>query len=112
MFLFEWIGAVFIEDVLAKLDEEMDEFKEAVRSDKKANLESEFGDLLFALVNIARHQMIDAEEALRSTNGKFVHRFQHIERRVAETGKELNATSLKEMEQYWQEAKQPSEDSP
>ena len=94
-----------IEDELVNLDEEIAEFKEALRSGKKENLESEFGDLLFIMVNIARHLGINAEEALRGTNGKFVHRFQHIERRVAETGKELNATPLEEMERYWQEAK-------
>lgn len=99
---FDWSR---IEDVLAKLDEEIDEFKQAIRSGDAQHAEDEFGDLLFVMVNIARHCKIDAEEALRATNGKFTRRFQHIERRVAEQSKELKDVSLDEMERYWQEAK-------
>jgi tetrapyrrole methylase family protein/MazG family protein len=94
-----------IEDVFAKLDEEIAEFKEAVLKGKDNEVESELGDILFVLVNIARKKKIDAEEALRGTNNKFIERFQHIERRVEESGKTLKDTALDEMELYWQEAK-------
>lgn len=94
-----------IEEVFAKLDEEIAEFKEAVLGGKNEDIQDELGDILFALVNIARFKKIDAEEALRGTNGKFVRRFRHIEREVAKKGKELKDTPLDELERYWQEAK-------
>ncbi|GJL77758.1 MAG: nucleoside triphosphate pyrophosphohydrolase [Nitrospinaceae bacterium] len=99
---FDWdqITAVF-----DKLDEEIAEFKEAVLSGKDDDIASELGDILFVLVNIARHKKIDAEEALRKTNNKFIQRFQHIEREVAKKGKVLKDTPLDEMEKYWQDAK-------
>ena len=99
---FDWSNS---NDILKKLEEELDELKCAVKSDDQKEIESEFGDLLFVMVNIARHMKINAEEALRKTNGKFINRFQHIERKVAENGKTMKETSLDEMEAYWQEAK-------
>ena len=68
-------------------------------------MSDEFGDLLFVLVNVARHQTINAEESLRQTNEKFIRRFQYIERQVEQLGKTLKDTPLDEMESYWQEAK-------
>ena len=99
---FDWdkITAVF-----DKLDEEIAEFKEAVLSGKNDDIAGELGDILFVLVNIARHKKTDAEEALRGTNNKFIKRFRHIEREVAKKGHELKDTPLKELEQYWQDAK-------
>ena len=99
---FDWdqITAVF-----DKLDEEIAEFKEAVLSGKDEDTASELGDILFVLVNIARHKKIDAEEALRSTNNKFIRRFHHIEREVAKTGNEMKDTPLEELERHWQDAK-------
>ncbi len=99
---FDWdeITAVF-----DKLDEEVAEFKEAVLSGKDADIEGELGDILFVLVNIAKFKKIDAEEALRTTNNKFIQRFQYIEEQVAKSGKELKDTPLEELEQYWQAAK-------
>ncbi len=94
-----------IEHVVDKLDEEIDEFKQALGSGNSNEMTEEMGDLLFVMVNIARFKKIDAEEALRATNNKFIHRFQHIERKVAERGQTLKETSLEEMERYWQEAK-------
>ena len=88
-----------------KLDEEIAEFKEAVLSGKDADIAAELGDILFVLVNIAKFKKVDAEEALRQTNNKFVKRFQHIEGKVAQAGKSLKETPLEEMERYWQEAK-------
>ena len=100
---FDWdqISAVF-----DKLDEEVAEFKEAVLSGKETDMASEMGDMLFVLVNIAKFKGIDAEEALRATNNKFIKRFQHIESEVAKRGKTLKETPLEELEQYWQDAKQ------
>jgi uncharacterized protein YabN with tetrapyrrole methylase and pyrophosphatase domain len=66
---------------------------------------AELGDIIFVLVNIAKFKKIDAEEALRATNNKFIKRFQHIEAKVAKCGKTLKKTSLEELEKYWQEAK-------
>jgi len=99
---FEWPNH---EDVLAKLDEEIDEFKQARVTGEQAAIESEIGDLLFTVVNLARWAKVDPEQALRHTNTKFRQRFAHVESRVAAQGKELAATPIDEMEQYWQEAK-------
>ncbi len=100
---FDWdkIFAVF-----DKLDEEIAEFKEAVLSGKETDIAGELGDILFVLVNIAKFKKIDAEEALRTTNNKFIQRFQYIEREVAKRGKEVKDTPLEELEKYWQAAKQ------
>ncbi len=99
---FDWdqISAIF-----DKLDEEIAEFKEAVLEGKAHDIAGEMGDLLFVLVNIARHKKIDAEEALRNANNKFVDRFHHIEREVEKRGKSVDETPLEELEKYWQEAK-------
>ena len=94
-----------ISSVFEKLDEEIAEFKEAVLSEVEKDMTEELGDLLFVLVNIAKFKRIDAEEALRSTNNKFIKRFQHIEAEVAKRGKTLKETPLEELEQYWQDAK-------
>ncbi len=99
---FDW---EHIEEVFVKLDEEIAEFKQAFQDGNEEEAHSELGDILFVLVNLARFKKIDAEEALRSTNNKFIKRFQHIERAVAKQGKELKDTPLEEMERYWQEAK-------
>ena len=94
-----------ISDVFDKLDEEISEFKSAVLEGKGADIQSELGDILFVLVNIAKFKKIDAEEALRSTNNKFIKRFQYIEQEVAKQGKTLKETSLEDMERHWQNAK-------
>ena len=94
-----------IDDVFNKLDEEIAEFKEAVLRGKDVDIQSEFGDILFTLVNIAKFKNIDAEEALRSTINKFIKRFQYIEQKLVKKEKSLKESSLEEMEVYWQEAK-------
>ncbi len=90
---------------LKKLDEEVLEFKEAVLYKKNNEIESEVGDILFTLVNIAKFVKVDAEEALRSTNNKFSKRFQFIEQEIKKNGLTLKESSLEEMEYYWQKAK-------
>lgn len=94
-----------IDEVFAKLDEEIAEFKEAVLTGKNEEIAGELGDILFALVNISRFKKIEAEEALRTTNNKFSRRFKHIEEKVARSGKEMKDVPLEELEKYWQEAK-------
>lgn len=94
-----------ISSVFDKLDEEIAEFKEAVLSGGNDDISGELGDILFVLVNVARHKKIDAEEALRKTNNKFIKRFHHIEWETAKTGKQLKDTPLDEMERYWRDAK-------
>jgi len=94
-----------INDVFDKLDEEIKEFKEAVLKKKSTDIQSEIGDIIFVITNIAKLYKIDAEEALRSTNNKFIKRFQYIEQKIEEKGKTLKDCPLDEMERYWQEAK-------
>jgi tetrapyrrole methylase family protein / MazG family protein len=94
-----------INDVFDKLDEEILEFKEAVLAKKNIDIQSEIGDIIFVITNIAKFYKIDAEEALRSTNSKFVKRFHYIEKKIEEKGGTLKDSSLEEMEYYWQEAK-------
>ena len=71
-----------------------------------SELADETGDLLFALVNLARHTGVDPEMALRSTNAKFERRFGHIERALASQGRSLEGASLAEMDALWDEAKE------
>lgn len=99
---FEWPTH---EDVVEKLNEELAELIEARESGVEADIESEIGDLLFTVVNLARWSKVDPEQALRHTNQKFRKRFAHVEKRVAEAGKELSQTNIEELESYWQEAK-------
>ncbi|MFN5459367.1 MAG: nucleoside triphosphate pyrophosphohydrolase [Bacteroidota bacterium] len=101
---FDWENK---EQVWEKVQEELSEFKE-VSSDKNFNqtkLEEEFGDLMFALVNYSRFLNINPEDALEKTNLKFIRRFNYMEKRISEQGKKINDTGLKQMEEYWQEAK-------
>ena len=99
---FEWNE---YDDVLAKLHEEIAELAEARASGDPASIESEIGDILFTVVNLARWAKVDPEQALRHTNTKFRSRFAHVESRVSQTGRTLDAASIEEMEAYWQEAK-------
>ncbi len=90
--------------VLLKMREELDEIDQALREQPEA-VPGEVGDLLFGVVNLARHLNVDSEQALKMTNGKFVRRFNHIEDRLREQGKTLEDSTLGEMEHLWQEAK-------
>jgi tetrapyrrole methylase family protein/MazG family protein len=91
-----------IEGVLDKIKEEIDEIKNA---ESDFELASEIGDLLFAMVNLARWKHIDAESALRGTNMKFRKRFAYVEQGAKKQRRELSSLSLDEMEALWQEAK-------
>lgn len=94
-----------IDEVLPKLDEEMAEFRDSLKSKDTAKIEEELGDIFFTLVNVSRFLKLDPEEALRKTNNKFISRFRSMEEKAAEAGKSLNNMTLDEMEQLWQEAK-------
>src|SRR6202035_2126337 len=91
--------------VLAKIREEADEIEAALDRDDKAEIAEETGDLMFALVNLARHVGADPETALRGTNAKFERRFAHIERALESQGRTLEGASLAEMDALWNEAK-------
>lgn len=93
------------EDVWDKVKEEIAEVETEMASGDKERLEGEIGDLLFALVNASRLYGIDPENALERTNKKFIRRFNHIEKRVAEKDRMMSEIPLEELEEYWQEAK-------
>src|SRR5947207_908128 len=91
--------------VLHKIREEADEIEAALDRGDADELAAETGDLLFALVNLARHVGADPESALRGTNAKFERRFAYIERALAANGRSLEGASLGEMDALWNEAK-------
>ena len=99
---FDWESA---EDVWDKVNEEIREIEHEIKVENKDNLEAEFGDLFFALINACRKYGIDPENALERTNKKFIQRFNHVEKCIAEKGKMMSEASLEEMEAHWQEAK-------
>ncbi len=103
---FDWPEPV---QVLDKLDEEISELKAELarrgNAARKQDIEEELGDVLFVLVNLARHYRIDAEAALRGTNAKFERRFRYIETALLAQGRSTDSAGLDEMERLWQEAK-------
>jgi tetrapyrrole methylase family protein / MazG family protein len=94
-------------EVEAKVREEVEEFLTARSSGDVASTEEEFGDLLFALVNLARYLDVCPEEALRKTNIKFQDRFAYIEQKLKKQGKDPASATLAEMDALWEEAKAP-----
>ena len=99
---FDWPST---DEVLAKLIEEAAELVEARDSLTQAEVEEEFGDLMFVMANLARHMQIDPEAALRATNAKFSRRFGRIEDFLAETGRSPSQSDLAEMDALWNRAK-------
>jgi XTP/dITP diphosphohydrolase len=93
------------EDVWKKVEEEIEELHTALRDSGQEEIEGEFGDLLFGLVNYSRFLKIDPERALRNSSQKFITRFQYIEKRLKEMGKDIHSTTLEEMDRLWEEAK-------
>src|SRR5690606_33110991 len=92
--------------VLDKIEEEAAELREAVEGGMAGEkVEEEVGDLLFAMVNLARHLEIDPERALRRANDKFVRRFRHVEQGLAARGIPLEEAGLQEIDALWEEAK-------
>lgn len=94
------------EQVWDKVKEETKEVEDEIASGDKDRIEAEFGDLFFALVNAARLYGVNPENALERTNRKFIRRFNHIEQRAKEMGKNLQEMTLSEMDELWNEAKQ------
>ncbi|WP_458415249.1 nucleoside triphosphate pyrophosphohydrolase [Schinkia sp. CFF1] len=94
-----------VEPMWAKVKEELAEFQTEVTAKNKEKLQKEFGDIIFALVNIARFYKIDPEEGLRATNFKFYNRFRFIEETVKQKGADITALSLEELDAIWDEAK-------
>ena len=88
-----------------KIHEELDELEQAVGTRDAGNIEEEFGDLLFAVVNLARHLDIDPEKALSGANVKFERRFRKMEREIDESGRNINKLPLEAMERHWRRAK-------
>lgn len=99
---FDWPSP---EGIIDKIREELDEFLEAKAHGDREKIEEEFGDVLFSLVNLARHLGIDAEGALRKTVRKFVERFQQIEAEARRRGVDIEKMSLQEMDAIWESAK-------
>ena len=93
------------EQVWEKVEEELSEFKEEVQKGNKDAMESEFGDVLFSMVNYARFLKINPENALERTNKKFSKRFVYLEEKAKSLNKELKDMTLTEMDIFWEEAK-------
>ncbi len=93
------------EQVLEKVQEELQEFRAELTSNCTDAMEAEFGDVLFSLVNYARFLKINPENALERTNKKFINRFQYLESKAKGLGKELQDMTLAEMDIFWEEAK-------
>jgi len=94
-----------VQGALDKVEEEWQEFRQALEVPPSAAREEELGDLLFALVNVGRFLSIDSEGALRRTIFKFIKRFNVVERTLAKAGKTPETASLEEMEAIWQASK-------
>jgi len=99
---FDWRN---LEEVKEKVLEEWNEFWNAVQKGDKREIEHEFGDLLFALVNLARFLKIDPEEVLQKANERFIKRFSYVEKKVKESGKPWEEFTIEELDKLWEQAK-------
>ena len=91
--------------VFEKVEEELAELHTEIEGGNPDQIESEFGDVLFSMINYARFLKIDPESALERTNKKFIKRFQYLEQKSKEIKKPLSVMSLEEMDVFWEEAK-------
>jgi MazG family protein len=91
--------------VLAKVEEEVREFRLAAERGEAEEMRREMGDILFAICQTARKLGIDPEDALRATNRKFIERFRHVERRLRESGRVPDEAGAEELDRLWNEAK-------
>ncbi|MBO5993478.1 MAG: nucleoside triphosphate pyrophosphohydrolase [Acidaminococcaceae bacterium] len=105
---FDWTET---EDVKKKVLEEWKEFNEAVGLQNQDEMEKELGDLCFSMVNFARHLGLESETALNRCNNRFVTRFEHVENRVKDSGKDWKEYSLDELDRFWDEAKESEKES-
>ncbi|MFL2511043.1 MAG: nucleoside triphosphate pyrophosphohydrolase [Candidatus Neomarinimicrobiota bacterium] len=99
---FEWENS---NQAMLKVDEELNELKNAIKNSDNKNIEEEIGDLLITVVNIARFFNVSAELALKKTNKKFYKRFHYIEKTVTNKKQNIEDLSLKELLKYWEKAK-------
>lgn len=99
---FDWSNK---EDVWKKVIEEIEEMHACEKNENKEKLEEELGDVFFALTNYARFLGINPENALRRTNEKFIARFNYVEKKIKESGKNLTQSTLSEMDKFWEESK-------
>ena len=99
---FDWTE---LRDVIAKVEEEVGEIQEAIGTENRGRIEDEIGDLLFAVVNLARKCKIDAETALQKATDKFVTRFNRVEDELKARDKQLGNVGLEEMDAIWEEIK-------
>jgi MazG family protein len=99
---FDWTE---VRDVIAKVEEELSEMKEAIASKNRESTEDEIGDLLFSVVNLARKCKVDAESALQAATDKFVARFNRLEDELRAHGRKLGDVDLAEMDAIWNEIK-------
>ncbi|MEG5263916.1 nucleoside triphosphate pyrophosphohydrolase [Pseudomonas sp. JDS28PS106] len=106
---FDWPEALPVVD---KVREELDEVLEAMSENDTAAVAEEIGDLLFVVVNLARHLKVDPETALRSANGKFDRRFRFIEQALRDSGRPIEDCTLEEMDALWGEAKRQEKNAP
>lgn len=105
---FDWDNK---EQVWDKVKEELEELQSEIKADdNRENLEMEFGDVLFALINYARFLNINPEDALEKSNRKFISRFQKVEQKVAEHNQNLTEMTLEQLDKYWNEAKSEEKD--
>lgn len=102
---FDW---KHVDGVIDKIEEELHEVKHALRKGTRRQFEEEVGDLLFAVVNLARFEKLHAEDLLDQTVKKFVTRFQKIERAVHKSGRRLEDCTLEELDALWESAKRPA----
>ena len=94
------------EQVWAKVQEELIELNAEIKAGHKENIEKEFGDVLFSMINYARFIDVNPENALEKTNKKFINRFQYLEQAAQKEGKNLSDMSLTEMDVYWEKSKE------
>ena len=100
---FDWPNQ---EGVRNKIQEELSELEEAIGKRNHKQMEEEFGDLVFSVVNLARHNGIDPERALAVSNKKFEKRFRHMENAINRNGKNINECDLTDLEKYWRDSKE------
>ena len=93
------------QQVWGKVQEELAELNEEIKKGDTENIEKEFGDVLFSMINYARFIKVNPENALEKTNKKFINRFQYLEEAAKKEGKELSDMSLAEMDIFWNESK-------
>ncbi|MDD4309259.1 MAG: MazG nucleotide pyrophosphohydrolase domain-containing protein, partial [Candidatus Cloacimonetes bacterium] len=100
---FDWQD---IKPVLEKLDEEREELYEALAEGDSTMIYEELGDMIFTLVNLARKLQIDSEAALKDCTRKFTRRFHSIEQHYKNSGADIHAASLEELDAHWEKAKE------